>query len=200
SYPYGISKLQGEQSLVQMADNNFSVIALRKGTVCGYSPRMRLDLIINTMFRAVIEKNEITVNNPSIWRPIVSIQDTASAYIRAVEAPDDVGGIFNIASGNYTVGEVADLVKTSLGRMLNRDVKLNILHRTDYRNYKVDVEKARKVLSFKPSDNIQSIVDDLVENMERFKDFANPAYINIDVFKQIQAAQPHRLPAGARVR
>jgi nucleoside-diphosphate-sugar epimerase len=161
---------------------------------------MRLDLIINTMFRAVIEKNEITVNNPSIWRPIVSIQDTASAYIRAVEAPDDVGGIFNIASGNYTVGEVADLVKTSLGRMLNRDVKLNILHRTDYRNYKVDVEKARKVLSFKPSDNIQSIVDDLVENMERFKDFANPAYINIDVFKQIQAAQPHRLPAGARVR
>ena len=51
SYPYGISKLQGEQAALQMCDEKFSVISLRKGTVSGYSPRMRLDLIINTMFR-----------------------------------------------------------------------------------------------------------------------------------------------------
>lgn len=200
NYPYGISKLQGEQSLLQMADKSFSIIALRKGTVCGYSPRMRLDLIVNTMFRSAMEKNEITVNNPAIWRPILSIQDAARAYIRAVEAPEEVGGVFNIASGNYTVGEVGDLVKASLDRMLNRNVKLKVLHRTDYRNYKVSLTKAQNVLSFKPSNDIESIVRDLVENLERFQDFGNPSYVNIEVFKDIQGAQPHRLPASACVR
>ena len=70
-YPYGISKLQGEQAAVQLADDDFSVIALRKGTVSGYSPRMRFDLIINTMFRNAVREHVITVNNPSIWRPIL---------------------------------------------------------------------------------------------------------------------------------
>ena len=48
----------------------------------------------------------ITVNNPSIWRPILSIEDAATAYVRAIEANQRISGIFNIASGNYTVGEV----------------------------------------------------------------------------------------------
>ena len=114
NYPYGISKLQGEYSALQMADKNFSVITFRQGTVSGYSPRMRLDLIVNTMFKAAIHNKEIVINNPSIWRPILSIQDAASAYIRAIEANYDVNGIFNIASGNFTVGQVGDLVKDTL--------------------------------------------------------------------------------------
>src|SRR5271157_4817416 len=83
SYPYGISKLQGEQAALQLADEDFSVISLRKGTVSGYSPRMRLDLIVNTMFKSALRDGVITVNNPAIWRPILSIQDASSAYIRA---------------------------------------------------------------------------------------------------------------------
>src|SRR6201984_3638728 len=61
SYPYGISKLQGEQAALQLVDGNFSVISLRKGTISGYSPRMRLDLIINTMFKTAIRDHTITV-------------------------------------------------------------------------------------------------------------------------------------------
>ena len=53
SYPYGISKLQGEQGVLQMQDEGFSTIALRKGTICGYSPRMRFDLIVNTMYKSL---------------------------------------------------------------------------------------------------------------------------------------------------
>src|SRR6266436_7968925 len=68
NYPYGISKLQGEQAAMQLADEDFSVIALRKGTISGYSPRMRFDLIINTMFKNAVKERMITVNNPSIWR------------------------------------------------------------------------------------------------------------------------------------
>src|SRR6202050_73502 len=68
NYPYGISKLQGEQAAMQMADQNFSVISLRKGTISGYSPRMRFDLIINTMFKNALREQTITNNNPPIWR------------------------------------------------------------------------------------------------------------------------------------
>src|SRR2546426_10801035 len=55
SYPYGISKLQGEHAVMQLIDKDFSVIALRKGTVSGYSPRMRFDLIVNTMFKCAMQ-------------------------------------------------------------------------------------------------------------------------------------------------
>jgi nucleoside-diphosphate-sugar epimerase len=75
SYPYGISKLQGENAIMQMRDESFSVIALRQGTVSGYSPRMRLDLVVNTMFKFAVTEGQITVNNPAIWRPILAIKD-----------------------------------------------------------------------------------------------------------------------------
>src|ERR1700727_2931511 len=126
AYPYGISKLQGEQAAMQFADDTFSVVALRKGTISGYSPRMRFDLIINTMFKNAVREGVITVNNPSIWRPILAMEDAATAYIRAVEANSKLSGIFNIASGNYTVGEVADQVKAAVEDRLNLRVNLNI--------------------------------------------------------------------------
>lgn len=187
NYPYGISKLQGEQAAMQLADENFSVIALRKGTVSGYSPRMRFDLIINTMFRNAVREHVVTVNNPSIWRPILSIDDAATAYIRAIEANYKLSGIFNIASGNYTVGEVADLVRTATEERLGVKVNLNIKHIQDFRNYKVSVDKAKTVLSFHPSGDVKSIVGSLVDNMDKFKDWDNPAYSNIQSFKKLES-------------
>src|SRR5580704_558264 len=110
SHAYGISKLQGEQAVMNLMNDELSVISLRMGTVCGYSPRMRLDLVINTMFKDALRNGEITVNNPAIWRPIISMEDAANAYVRAIEASEKLSGIFNVASGNYTIGEVGDLV------------------------------------------------------------------------------------------
>src|ERR1700736_1551562 len=146
TYPYGISKLQGEQAATQLSDDDFSVIALRKGTISGYSPRMRFDLIINTMFKNAVKEKLITVNNPSIWRPILSIEDAATAYIRAIEANYSLSGIFNVASGNYTVGEVADLVRSAVEERLSIKVHLHIKHIQDFRNYKVSTAKASNVL------------------------------------------------------
>ena len=185
-YPYSISKLQGEQSLLQFADDTFSVISLRKGTVSGYSSRMRLDLIVNTMFRTAVERGEIVINNPAIWRPILSIQDAVSAYIRAVEADLAISGIFNVASGNYTVGEVGDLVREAVDRHFGGSTKLRVLNIQDYRNYKVDYSKAIKVLGFRPKDGVEDIVEDLVDHMDQFKDFSNPVYYNIEVMKQME--------------
>lgn len=196
-YPYGISKLQGEQAVIQLIGENFSVISLRKGTISGYSPRMRLDLIINTMFRSAIRDHTITVNNPSIWRPILSIDDAATAYIRAVEANPRICGVFNIASGNYTVGEVADLVKSAIGERLGITVSLNIKHIEDFRNYKVNIEKAANVLSFHPIGTVKSIVVNLLDNLQRFQDWDNPVYSNIQTFKNLEnGIEVHNLAAG----
>ena len=102
-----------------------------------------------------------------------------SAILRAIEANESISGIFNVASGNYTVGEVADLVRACLKENLNLDIDLNILHRTDYRNYKVSIDKARNTLSFKPRHDIYAIVNDLIENRASFEDLDNPEYSNI---------------------
>lgn len=185
NYPYGISKLQGEQAAMQMKDDDFSVICFRQGTISGYGPRMRLDLIVNTMFKTALQNNEIIINNPSIWRPILSLEDAALAYIRAIEASQEISGIFNIASGNYTVGEVGDLVKNAVEKKLDHKVKLTIKNVQDFRNYKVSSEQAIKTLSFKPKHDVDRILDSLIENMDDFKDFDNPNYYNIQVFKSL---------------
>lgn len=192
TYPYGISKLQGESGVMQIQDDTFSVIALRKGTVCGYSPRMRLDLIVNTMFRTAISSGVINISNPAIWRPVLAIQDAANAYVRAMECSPTVSGIFNVASGNFTVGEVADNVRDSLKDLLGKDIKLNINHVSDVRNYKVSFERAQKVLGYKPSFTIHDMVRDLVDNHSRFKDFDNPAYYNIETFKIVDGTLKRR--------
>jgi nucleoside-diphosphate-sugar epimerase len=193
SYPYGISKLQGEQAAIQLTNDDFSVICLRKGTISGYSPRMRLDLIVNTMFKTALRDGVITVNNPSIWRPILSIEDAATAYIRAVEANAKISGVFNLASGNYTVGEVADVVRARIEERLDLRINLCIKHTQDFRNYKVSVDKAANVLSFHPTGSVQSIVDDLIVNRSKFEDWDNPLYSNIQTFKDLDTTV--RIPA-----
>ena len=187
SYPYGISKLQGEQAALQLTNDEFSVICLRKGTISGYSPRMRLDLIVNTMFKTALRDRVVTVNNPSIWRPILSIEDAATAYIRAIEANAKISGVFNLASGNYTVGEVADVVRSRIEERMDVSINLSIKHIQDFRNYKVSIDKAANVLSFHPTGSVQSIVDNLIENMSKFQDWDNPLYSNILTFKDLDA-------------
>jgi nucleoside-diphosphate-sugar epimerase len=188
NYPYGISKLQGEQAVLQLGHRDFSVISLRKGTICGYSPRMRLDLIVNTMFKTAMKDGVITVNNPSIWRPVLSIEDAARAYIRAIEANHSISGIFNIASANYTVGEIADLVKSELEQRLGRRVNLRIKHMDEFRSYKVSIEKAANVLSFHPHDDVRAIVRDLIAHMESFQNWENPEYYNIQKFRTLESS------------
>jgi nucleoside-diphosphate-sugar epimerase len=198
SYPYGISKLQGEQAVMNLVDDNFSVISLRKGTVSGYSKRMRLDLIVNTMFKSGVRNREIVVNNPSIWRPIISIEDATNAYIRSIEASEKLSGIFNIASGNYTVGEVGDLVKMAIEEELGIRVRLTIHHKRDFRNYKVSIQKAENVLSFHPNHDVKSIVKDLIHHMDKFQDWDNPQYYNIDTLKLLAADGLHKVAEAAR--
>lgn len=184
-YPYGISKLQGERGVLQMQEDSFSVIALRKGTICGYSPRMRLDLIVNTMFKFAMAEKKITINNPSIWRPILDIRDAITAYLRAIQADYSISGVFNIASDNYTVGQVGDMVKYEIQKLSGNKIGIEIKHIEDFRNYKVRCDKAKTSLGYQPLHTIQDIIRDLFENQNRFEDFDSDKYYNIRVFKSV---------------
>jgi len=182
--PYGISKLQGERGVLQQRDDKFSVIALRKGTICGYSPRMRLDLIVNTMFKFAMSGKMITVDNASIWRPILDIRDTATAYLRAIQANYSLSGVYNIASDNYTVGQVGDMVKYEVEKLIGEKIGITIKNVEDYRNYKVTIGRAKTHLGFQPRYTVTDIIEDLYEHRKCFEDYDKDKYYNIKVFKK----------------
>ena len=184
-YPYGISKLQGENGVMQLVDKNFSGISLRQGTVCGYSDRMRFDLVVNTMFKNAITLGEITVNNPSIWRPIYHIQDACSAFIRAIQAPENISGIFNVASDNYTLGQIGDIVSAEMSKNLKKEIKMHINDMQDFRNYKVSTTHAKNTLGFTPIYGIKDIINQLFEKAGSFINFDDDKYYNIRVFESL---------------
>jgi len=186
-FPYAISKLSGEKSVLSLEDDNFRPIALRKGTLYGWSPRMRLDLVVNTMMKFALTEGVINVHNPALWRPLVSIQDAAQAYIRALEADPDITGIFNVSYDNFTIGRVGDEVKSALKKR-GYNVQLNLQNRPDLRNYKVDNSKAKRLLDFTARVDIPTAVDDILDHIGDPTDFdwKKKAYYNIDVFKELE--------------
>jgi|TARA_R110000824_G_scaffold11540_2_gene50350 nucleoside-diphosphate-sugar epimerase len=184
-YPYGISKLAVENSIMNMEDKNFRPISLRKGTVGGFSPRMRYDLVVNAMTKTALTKGKIVVNNPSLWRPIIDIRDVVTAYIRAIESNLDITGIYNISYDNYTIGRLADEIKDEL---LNFGYEINIETKNvkDVRNYKVSKGKAKIELDFvakySPRDSVREILTNI--DLEAV-DFSDEKYYNIQVFKEL---------------
>ena len=181
---YGTSKLFGGIAAEALADENFSVIRLRKGTISGYSPRMRFDLLVNTMFKNAMTTGEITVNNPAIWRPVLGMADTIEAYRCAVRAPFSVSGIFNINSENATVGDVGRIVHTFF-RERGIPVRLTVKDIADKRNYRVSGEKARAELGYIPQNSVKSILEELASHFDSSFDFENESYYNIRVFEKI---------------
>lgn len=184
AYPYGISKLQGERGVIQLQNDQFSTIALRQGTICGYSPRMRFDLIVNTMYKAAMSDGQITINNPSIWRPILDVRDTAMAFLRAVQADLSISGVFNVACGNFTVGQIGDMVKDAVEELTGQKIKIQIKNLQDFRNYKVTCERARMVLGFLPKYSVEDIIAQLHHHRAEYGDFSSEAFYNIATFRK----------------
>lgn len=185
NYPYGVSKLQGEQALLSLADENFTVVCLRQGTVSGYSPRMRLDLAINTMFKHALQKNEIILSNHKIWRPILGLTDLCNAYHGAIEAPLTHSEIFNISSFNTTVGELAKNVAAFVEQHYGLTIPIHDRQVQDYRNYKVSTEKAEEMLGYSPKQDVLDIINGLHQNLSTFSNFDDPRFYNIEVFKKL---------------
>jgi len=184
SYAYGISKLQCERGISILEDDNFKPILFRKGTVGGWSNKMRYDLVVNTMLMTALTKGKITINSPKLWRPLIDVRDVIQAYRLAIESDPLVTGVFNIAGGNYTIGGLGEIIHDIL-KDKGHNIKLETLNVKDFRNYKVNISKAQDELEFNPiytpSDSINEILDNIDENY----DFNDESYYNIKTFKKV---------------
>ena len=184
-YPYGISKLAIENMIMNMEDSNFKPISLRKGTVGGYSPRMRFDLVVNAMTKTALTEKKIVVNNPSLWRPLIDVRDIVSAYVRSIESDLSVSGIYNVSYDNYTIGRLADEIKAEL-EVHGHSVEIETKNIKDVRNYKVCNEKSKIELDFvakySPRDSVKEILKNI--NIEKIN-FFDDKYYNIKVFKEL---------------
>lgn len=185
-FPYGISKMGGEHGVMYLQDKNFSVVSLRTGTISGWSPRMRFDLIINTMYKNALTQGKITINNPAIWRPILAMSDAIKAYSLAVSLPLSVSGIFNISSGDFTVGEVGQKVSDYFKHKHGKIIEVDIKNIKDNRNYKISIKRAQKILGFKPEGNIESILEELDKYINPLLNFSDDKYHNIRVFEKLK--------------
>src|SRR6202023_2305191 len=117
TFPYAISKLMAERLLECLTDERFRPIVLRKGTVVGWSPRMRFDLVTNTMVKTALTEGRIVIHNPDLWRPLIDVEDASGAYLSAIDADPAVTGVFNVATRNYRLAELGAIVADELNAL-----------------------------------------------------------------------------------
>ncbi len=193
AFPYAVSKLMGERAISCLGDERFRTIILRKGTVVGWSPRMRFDLVTNTMVKSALTEGKIVAHNADLWRPLIDVRDAASAYIAAAEADLTITGMFNIAGQNYSIGELADEVASTLREF---DVEAEVVkeERHDLRSYRVSTAKAARELEFRAEVQMNETIRVMMREIRRLgiNDFANPKYYNVEQMKRA-------LPGGATV-
>ncbi len=123
---YSNSKKYAEEALERLSDGRFAPTILRQGTVYGYSPRMRFDLVVNTFLKDAVTVRKLYLHGGGWqWRPLVAVSDVAAAHILCLTAkPDPVRGeIFNVMQENYQVRQLAMLVAGSLS-LVGRSVEL----------------------------------------------------------------------------
>jgi len=188
---YAVSKLAGERELLALYDADFSPVMLRMGTLFGFSPRMRYDLVVNTFVKDVFLKGAITLHyGGQMWRPLVDVRDAARAYVIALEAPDAVisGQIFNVVAGNYRISELALHVREGL-RQKGVNVEINSQFQySGIRNYRVSGKKISQVLNYKPVISVEESVKDMVEKIRDhgYTDFDNDRYYNLRWMKLLE--------------
>lgn len=148
---YAKANTLAEKEIMPMADKSFTVTALRQATVYGYSPRMRFDLAINGMVLGFFKNGKIPImRNGKQWRPFIHIKDTSNAFLKVLQAEDELvnGQIFNTGSDdqNVQVFDLAQLVAESINLPFNYEWYGS----PDTRSYRVKFEKIKNTLGFKP--------------------------------------------------
>ena len=156
---YSKFKANCEEILLKYNSDDFSCVTIRPATVCGYSLRQRLDVVVNILTNLAYHKRKITVFGGEQLRPNIHITDMVKAYECLVNAPKSKisGEIFNAGYENQSVLSIAKLVKKIVGE----DVTLEVSPTNDNRSYHISSEKISKVLNFKTTKTIEDAIVDL---------------------------------------
>ena len=162
---YSKFKAECETILSNFHDDDFITVTLRPATVCGYSPRQRLDVVVNILTNLAYHKGEISVFGGSQLRPNIHIEDMAEAYMVILDAPDEKVSkkVFNVGCENHSVLELAKTVQ----EVVSGNVKLVVSPTDDLRSYHVSSEKILKELGFATRHSIKQASIDLVQAFEK---------------------------------
>ena len=177
---YSKFKAKCEDVLLQYKSNDFTPVIIRPATVCGFSPRQRLDLVVNILTNLAYHKRKISIFGGDQLRPNIHIKDMVRAYDLLVEAEKDKvsGEIFNAGYENQTVKELANIVKSNIGE----DVILETTPTDDNRSYHISSKKIFSRLGFVTKFTIKDAVNELKAAFKEKKlinTLENDLYFNI---------------------
>ncbi|MDI6732073.1 MAG: NAD-dependent epimerase/dehydratase family protein [Candidatus Margulisbacteria bacterium] len=162
---YSKYKALCEEVLLQKRVTGFTVLVLRPATVCGYSPRLRLDLSVNILTNHAVNKGKITVFGGEQKRPNIHIEDMTDLYVKTLEYPAEAidGKTFNAGYDNMKMKDIAATVKKVVVRDLGmRDLVIDFTATDDNRSYHVSSQKISKELGFAAKRSVEDAVKDLV--------------------------------------
>ena len=162
---YSVFKADCEQILAEYQTDDFTTTTIRPATVCGYSPRQRLDVVVNILTNLAYHKREISIFGGDQLRPNIHIADMVEAYMVLLRAPKEkiAGKIYNAGYENQSVKEIAEIVKNTVGR----DVKLITTPTDDNRSYHISSNKIKTELGFVAKHTIRDAVEGLCEAFDK---------------------------------
>jgi len=183
---YSRFKADCEKILAEYQSEDFTTVTIRPATVCGYSPRQRLDVVVNILTNLAYHRRKIFVFGGEQLRPNIHIKDMVEAYMVLLNAPKEkiAGEIFNAGYENQPVKKIAEMVKSVVGK----DVELITTPSDDNRSYHISSDKIKGVLSFEGTHTIREAVQDLCAAFEKGllpNSLENEIYFNIKVMQEL---------------
>jgi nucleoside-diphosphate-sugar epimerase len=183
---YSKYKALCEDVLFKYNDKDFTCCVVRPATVCGYSKRQRLDLVVNILTNLAYNKKEISIYGGEQLRPNINIKDMSNAYLFLINQPKQLisGEVFNIGFENYSVNTLSNLVI----RNIKHKVLIKHLKSEDNRSYHISSKKIQKKLGFKNHFNIEDAIIELVNIFKKkilIDPLNNEIYFNIKRMKSL---------------
>ena len=182
-----------EPILFKHSEPNFETVIFRPATVCGYSPRQRLDLSVNILTNHAVNKNKITVFGGDQLRPNLHINDYCDAVELFIEAPAEKINkqIFNVGYQNMSIMDIALIVKNVVENYFPEKKPIDIIKTPsdDNRSYHINSDKIAKSLNYKPKHSIEYAVQELCEAFKKGllqNSFEDDIYYNVKRMKRLQ--------------
>lgn len=156
---YSRYKALCEKALFDEAGESMTAVAFRPATVCGYSPRLRLDLTVNILTNHAVNRGEISVFGGTQKRPNIHIDDMTDLYVQALGWPASTlhRQIYNVGYENHTIEALAEIVRREIGG----EVRIKTVASDDLRSYHISSVKIADQLGFRPRRSIHEAVRDL---------------------------------------